>query len=79
MKDLENDLVESKLYSFLKKFYNTTTKKSTVKKMQKAKAENMLSFLKSNINNLEVLKGDKIAEPLEQIKILAERVVLNNG
>lgn len=47
--------------------------------MQKAKAENMLSFLKSNINNLEVLKGDKIAEPLEQIKILAERVVLNNG
>lgn len=27
MKDLENDLVESKLYSFLKKFYNTTTKK----------------------------------------------------
>lgn len=77
--DLENDLVESNLYGSLKRFYNTRQKKSTVKKMQKAKAENMLSFLKNNFDALSDLKDDKIAEPLKKIQKLAEKVVRENG
>ncbi len=77
--DLENDLVESNLYSSLKKFYNTRRKTSTVNKMQQAKAENMLSFLKGNFDTLDCLKDDKIAEPLKRIQQLAEKVVRENG
>lgn len=73
--DLENDLANSNLFSSLKKFYNTRTLKSTVDKMQKAKAENMLKFLKAHFDDLKCLSDDKISEPLKQIKILAEKVV----
>lgn len=71
--DLENDLVNSSLFSSLKKFYNTRTKKSTVGKMQKAKAENMLEFLKVHFEDLKYLKNDKISEPIKEIKKLAEK------
>lgn len=47
--------------------------------MQKAKAENMLSFLKNNFDALSDLKDDKIAEPLKKIQKLAEKVVRENG
>lgn len=73
--DLENDLVESNLLSSLKSFYNTRQKSSTVKKMQEAKAGNMLSFLESKFDTLDCLKDDKIAEPLKRIEKLAKRVV----
>ncbi|PKE34597.1 ATP-dependent endonuclease [Macrococcoides caseolyticum] len=76
--DLENDLANSSLFSSLKKFYNTRAVKSTVDKMQKAKAENMLEFLKANFNDLKCLRDDKISEPLKQIKNLAEKVVNEN-
>lgn len=76
--DLENDLVNSDLFSFLKNFYNTRTEASTVKKMQKAKAENMLGFLKSHMSDLNCLTDDKISEPLKQIKKIAEKVVSEN-
>lgn len=76
--DLENDLANSSLFSSLKKFYNTRAVKSTVDKMQKAKAENMLKFLKAHFDDLKCLSDDKIAEPLKQIKNLAEKVVINN-
>lgn len=76
--DLENDLANSSLFSSLKKFYNTRAVKSTVEKMQKAKAENMLKFLKAHFNDLKCLSNDKIAEPLKQIKKLAEKVVIDN-
>lgn len=76
--DLENDLVNSCLFSKLKKFYNTRAVKSTVDKMQKAKAENMLKFLKVHLEDLKCLKDDKISEPLEKVKKLAEKVVSDN-
>ncbi|KRF67558.1 hypothetical protein ASG99_14720 [Bacillus sp. Soil768D1] len=76
--DLENDLVESNLFSSLKGFHNTRAKTSTVKKMQQAKAENMLSFLSSKFDTLVCLKDDKISEPLKRIKDLAEKVVCKN-
>ena len=76
--DLENDLVNSSLFSSLKKFYNTRAIKSTVDKMQKAKAENMLKFLKVHFDDLKCLRDDKISEPLKQIKKLAEKVVSEN-
>lgn len=76
--DLENDLANSSLLSSLKKFYNTRAIKSTVDKMQKAKAENMLKFLKAHFDDLKCLSNDKISEPLKQIKNLAEKVVNEN-
>lgn len=76
--DLENDLVESDLFRSLKDFYNTRTKKSTVRKMQQAKAENMHSFLSSKFDTLDCLIDDKIVEPLKQIQKLAEKVVREN-
>ncbi|MCJ0931911.1 AAA family ATPase [Virgibacillus halodenitrificans] len=77
--DLENDLVESELFDSLKSFYKTKTKKSTVKKMQNAKAENMLSFLSDRYETLGCLKDDKIAAPLKLIQRLSEKMVRNNG
>ena len=77
--DLENDLVDSRLISSLKSYYNTRTKQSTVKKMQKAKAENMLNFLSDHYKNLDCLKDDFIAEPLKRIESLSNKVVSNNG
>lgn len=73
--DLEHDLANSSLFSSLKKFYNTRAVKSTVDKMQKAKAENMLKFLKAHFHELKCLRDDKISEPLKQMKNLAEKVV----
>ncbi|MCY8345807.1 AAA family ATPase [Bacillus haynesii] len=76
--DLEHDLANSSLFSALKKFYNTGAIKSTVDKMQKAKAENMLKFLKAHFHELKCLRDDRISEPLKQIKNLAEKVVNEN-
>lgn len=76
--DLENDLVNSPLLGTLKSFYKTRYKSTTVKKMQAAKAENMLKFLQKNIDSLDCLDGNLIAEPLKRIEILAKEVgVLN--
>ncbi|WP_249705445.1 ATP-dependent nuclease [Bacillus zhangzhouensis] len=76
--DLENDLVNSQLNSLLQEFYETNTCASTVKKMQKAKAENMLNFLNEHIDDLKCLQDEKISEPLKRIKQLAERVISAN-
>ncbi|WP_407545266.1 ATP-dependent nuclease [Priestia sp. HNGD-A6] len=76
--DLENDLVNSNLFSSLKKFYKTRAIKSTVDKMQKAKAENMLNFLKVHFDDLKCLIDDKISEPLQRIEKLSKKVVNGN-
>jgi putative ATP-dependent endonuclease of OLD family len=78
-KDLESDLVESKLYNMLKSFYSTKSKSSTIKSMQQAKAENMFEFLQNNYDSLGCLEPDKIVDPLRRIKQLAEKVVRENG
>lgn len=76
--DLENDLANSSLFSSLKKFYKTRKIETTVNKMKKAKAENMLSFLKAHFEDLSCLRDDEISEPLKQIKKIAEKVVSEN-
>ncbi|ANQ65715.1 ATP-dependent nuclease [Staphylococcus equorum] len=76
--DLEYDLVNSNLFNSLQKFYNTKNKKQTVDKMQKAKAENMLGFLKNNFDELGYLKDDRISNPLKKIESLANEVVNGN-
>ncbi len=77
-KDLENDLVKSPLFASLKSFYNTRNEQSTVKKMQKAKAENMLEFITKHYADLKFLEHEKISRPLFEIKNLAEKVVYEN-
>ncbi|MGC4378318.1 AAA family ATPase [Fictibacillus sp. Mic-4] len=76
--DLENDLANSNLFNSLKSFYNTRTVASTVNKMQTAKAENMLQFLKQHYTDLTCLADDKITEPLKRIQELAEKVIKGN-
>lgn len=73
--DLENDLVDSSLYDSLVEYYHIENRESIIKKMQKAKAENMLDFLKVHYNDLSKLTDDKISEPLKRIQNLAERIV----
>src|SRR5690606_15359990 len=76
--DLENDMANSNLFNTLKDFYNTRTVASTVNKMQTAKAENMLQFLKQHYTDLTCLADDKISEPLKRIQKLAEKVIKGN-
>lgn len=73
--DLEHDLVHSDLFKSLKNFYNTHNEKQTVDKMQRAKAENMLEFLKNNFDELKCLENDEISNPLKKIECLAKEVV----
>ncbi|WP_037283890.1 ATP-dependent nuclease [Saccharibacillus sacchari] len=73
--DLEEDLANSILFSSLSEFYGTTMRDKVIKKMKKAKAENMLSYLNDNFDSLEVLKNDAITQPLTEVKNLAEKVV----
>jgi len=76
--DLESDLANSELYTFLARFYNTRTINTTVKKMQTAKAENMLKFLKEYHHELNCLASDKVLKPLLKIVSLGESVVNQN-
>ena len=65
--DLENDLANSALAGALATHYGKNEHSALVSSMQKKKAENMLEFINSNYKNLSVLKGSKIAAPLEMI------------
>lgn len=73
--DLENDMVNSEIFSSLKKHYKTRTSNSTVKKMQKAKAENMVNYLQKNVSELTLLTNNKLLDPLTRIKKLVEESV----
>lgn len=63
-KDLENDLMNSALSDYLKKFYGEENVTLVVGKMQKRKAISMYNFLKLNKDVLKQLMTDGIAEPL---------------
>lgn len=77
--DLENDMVNSNLYSSLNAYYeDTKDKKRIVAKMQKAKAENMFNYLQSSIDDLKNLREDDLSTPLFKIKKLAQEVVTIN-
>ena len=73
--DLENDLADSALSKVLEKHYGKSGHDALVRSMQKKKAENMLDFINNNYKELSILKGCKIAAPLEMIvKTVVERV-----
>lgn len=79
VKDLETDLLNSKLESSLLSFYNSNNKEKTLCKMQSKKAENMMSYLEENQYFLSCLKDDEIAKPLIKIaNIISERIKPNN-
>ena len=77
--NLEEDLVDSELYSVLKGFYGCRTRDSLVKKMQERKAENMLAFLKEKGGKISILSEDEISYPLKRIAQLVEREVHHNA
>ena len=66
-KDLETDLASSEIYDTLKKHYGTATKEETINMMQKRKAENMFSFIRSSEgkDSLVLIKSKPIVEPLD--------------
>lgn len=76
--DLERDLVESELFQALSTYYNSSTKSTVLKRMQDAKAENMLKFLEKHSNELKALKENALAEPLKRVQKLAKTVVVDD-
>ena len=62
--DLENDLAKSPLKDALYQYYGAKTEQGLVASMQAKKAENMLSFITSNRDNLTSLNNDPIMSPL---------------
>lgn len=77
--DLENDLANSTLVDVLMAHYGKKSHAALVSAMQKKKAENMLSFLTTNHNQLSSLNESKIIAPLRMlIGIAAERTKPGN-
>ena len=77
--DLENDLVNSEIFADLSLFYGEKDHEAIVKRMQKKKAENMLSFLSEHHDKLGKLKDNKIFEPLSKlITTITEKTRPNN-
>ena len=77
--DLENDIVNTKLYDSLCKYYKTTNKSKIIKAMQAKKAENMLRYLKFLANNnisMDLVKDDIICDPLIELKELVSKGVV---
>lgn len=72
--DLENDLANGPLQDSLLKYYNKTELSNLTIAMKSKKAENMFDFLMHNHEDLKVLNGDKIADPLVELKrVVGER------
>ncbi len=73
---LEQDILNSPLRKILEEFYKLDDSCKLLDKMQKKKAENMLSFIESNQTKLKLLKNHQIIEPLKRIvDCVHERVV----
>lgn len=69
--DLENDLVNTKLFESLADFYGSKSKDVVVKAMQSKKAEHMLDYLKylaENGKSMDVIKDNVICEPLKKLQ-----------
>lgn len=71
-KDLEEDLVNSPIYSKLSEFYETADKYEILKLMQNRKGENMFEFLFKYKNDLSLLNTDNILKPLIKVKEIIE-------
>jgi putative ATP-dependent endonuclease of OLD family len=73
--NLEQDLVESKLFKSLSEFYDEEDKGKLLEMMQKRKAENMLEYLEESLDDLKILKADDIAKPLLRVEKIVKKVV----
>ena len=74
VKDLENDLLNSKIKTDITGFFKGLGEEETILKMQKKKAGNMYSFLKNAKETLTKLNGDAIVEPLLKCKKIIENI-----
>lgn len=74
--DLENDIVNSKLYESLCQFYNTKDKSNIIKGMQSKKAENMLAYLQFTEDrhiSMNIIEDDDICKPLIELKKIVSK------
>lgn len=78
VKDLEADLVNSKIGNDLKTHYNSTVDSEVIAKMQTRKAINMYEFLLDNKDCLKNLAGDPISSPLIYCKSYIEKLYAAN-
>lgn len=79
--DLENDIVNTKLYDSLSSYYETTKKQEIIKLMQSKKAEHMLDYLMYLIDNnisMNIIENDNICKPLKELKELVSKGVSSN-
>lgn len=78
VKDLEADLVNSKIGNDLKAHYGSTVDSEVIVKMQNKKAINMYEFLLNNKDCLKNLAGDPISSPLFYCKSYIEKLYAAN-
>ena len=71
-KDLEHD-VQAALPDITASFFGGSDDEEIVHQMQKAKAQNMFSFLQEHSSELKQLKGSTLAAPLERCKDIIEK------
>lgn len=79
--DLENDIVNTELYTCLASYYKTNEKEKIIKLMQSKKAEHMLDYLEYLIEkdiSMNIIKDNAICEPLKKLKrLVMEGMVWN--
>jgi len=78
VKDLETDLVNSKISGNLQTHYGTTVPAEIIEAMQKRKAINMYEFLLNHKDCLKLLNGDPISDPLVFCKSYIEKLYATN-
>lgn len=71
--DLENDLAKSALTDILMTHYGKKSHETLISAMQKKKAENMMSFLATNHDQLSMLNDSKILVPLKMLIKMATK------
>ncbi len=73
-KDLENDLINTRINDKLIEFYDTNDNQEMLTLMQNRKGENMFEFLYKYKDDLSILENELISEPLKKAKELIENL-----
>lgn len=73
-KDLENDLINTRINDKLIEFYGTNDSQEILSLMQNRKGENMFEFLYKYKDDLYILENELISEPLKKAKELIENL-----
>ena len=79
--DLEEDIVNTKLYESLSNYYKVTNKEDIIKAMQRRKAENMLNYLKYLKDNsipLNIIESNNICKPIKYLEKLVKKGMDSN-